>query len=298
MSQPSEMPAGTIYDIGYQNYDGPRLGRAHAVRALVAHGLNTIFGIGRGERAKVVPVALLGLALIPAIIQAWMGAATEGAVRMVEYHSYFNQIEVVFLLFCAGQAPELVTTDQQHRVLPLYLSRPLHRVDYAAGKLAALVSALLFIGLLGQLIILAGRVFALEDVLAGLRAERADVLPILASSLIAALVMATISLAIAAHMKTRTLASAAIVAFFMITAALGPLLALALPAGAARYMILTNPVLTLSGTAHWLFDVPAALPRSALARSDLAGHMYAYAAAAWIATATAAFLARYLRIRA
>jgi ABC-2 type transport system permease protein len=296
MSQPTEAAAGTIYDIGYRNYDGPRLGRAHAVRALIVHGLRTIFGIGRGERAKVVPVALLGLALIPAIIQAWMGAATEGAVRLVEYHSYFNQIEVVFLLFCAAQAPELVTTDQQYRVLPLYMSRPLRRADYAAGKLAALVIALLFIGLLGQLIILLGRVFAVEDVLAGLRAERADVLPILASSLIAALVMATISLAIAAHMKARTLASVAIVAFFMITAALGPLLALALPADVARYMILTNPILTLSGTALWLFDA-AAMPRSMLSRSDLGGHVYAYAAAAWIGAAAAVLFARYLRIR-
>ena len=25
-------PAGSIYDIGYRNYEGPRLGRGHAVR--------------------------------------------------------------------------------------------------------------------------------------------------------------------------------------------------------------------------------------------------------------------------
>jgi ABC-2 type transport system permease protein len=300
MTQPTDVPAvpaGMIYDIGYHSYDGPRLGRRHAVGALIGHGLRTIFGIGRGERAKVAPVVLVGLALIPAIIQSWLHAASQGAASMVAYHTYFHQIEMVFLLFCAAQAPELVSTDQQHRVLPLYLSRPLRRADYVAGKLGALVIALACIALLGQTILLAGRIFGLEDVLAGVRAERGELVPIVAASLLAALLMSSISLAIAAHMKARTLASVAIVAFFLIMAALGPLLSQALPDGAARYMILTNPVQTLSGAAHWLFDVEP-VGRTLLARSDLAGRTFGIAGAAWTVLATAVLFLRYARIRA
>jgi ABC-2 type transport system permease protein len=297
MSPPSEAPAGTIYDIGYQSYDGPRLGRTHAVTALIAHGLRTTAGIGRGERAKIAPVVLVGLALIPAVIQAWIGAASGNATVLVGYHSYIQQVDFILLLFCAAQAPELVTTDQQHRVLPLYLSRPLRRADYAAGKLAALAIALLVIALLGQTVLFAGRVFVNDDALAGLRAEGSALLPILVTTVAAALLLSSLSLAIAAHMRTRTLASVAIIAFFLVAAAMAPLLAQALPDGAARYMILANPSLALSGTSHWLFDAEP-LRRSMLARADLPGSAYAAAAAAWTAVAAGLLFARYQRIRA
>ncbi|HLQ49004.1 MAG TPA: ABC transporter permease, partial [Candidatus Dormibacteraeota bacterium] len=44
-------PTGSIYDIGYRRYEGPRLGRAHAIRSLFFHSLRSTFGIGRGGRA-------------------------------------------------------------------------------------------------------------------------------------------------------------------------------------------------------------------------------------------------------
>jgi hypothetical protein len=49
---------GSIYDIGYRKYDGPRLGRAHAVRSLFFHSLRSSYGIGRGGRAKIAPLVL------------------------------------------------------------------------------------------------------------------------------------------------------------------------------------------------------------------------------------------------
>ena len=60
--------AGSIYDLGYRKYDGPRLGRRHAVRALFGHSLRVSYGIGRGGRAKIAPIVLGGLAIIPAIV--------------------------------------------------------------------------------------------------------------------------------------------------------------------------------------------------------------------------------------
>ena len=36
-----------IHDIGYQRYDGPRLGRRHVFGALYIHGLRAAFGFGR-----------------------------------------------------------------------------------------------------------------------------------------------------------------------------------------------------------------------------------------------------------
>jgi ABC-2 type transport system permease protein len=297
MSQHTEPAAGTIYDIGYQRYDGERLGRAHALRTLIGHGVRTAFGIGRSERAKLVPGALLALALVPAIVQAWVGAAAGGAVRIVSYHDYFQQIEFLVMLFCAAQAPELVTTDQHNRVLPLYFSRPLRRTDYAFGKFSALVLAVLVLPLAGQVTLFTGRVFGAEDLIAGWQAERHAVLPLLATTVIASLLLASISLAIAAHMKARTLASAAIVAFFLVTGALAPLLNQALSGDAKRFTALANPLLVLSGTSHWLFD---ATPRrgSMLNFFDVPGPWYAAAAAAFTVLALALLFSRYHRLRA
>ena len=42
---------GTIYDIGYRRYDGPRLGRSGAVGAVVQAGVRAVFGLGRSGRA-------------------------------------------------------------------------------------------------------------------------------------------------------------------------------------------------------------------------------------------------------
>ena len=44
---------GTIYDIGYRHYDGPRLGRRGAVGAIVGAGLRAVFGFGRSGRSKI-----------------------------------------------------------------------------------------------------------------------------------------------------------------------------------------------------------------------------------------------------
>ena len=48
--------AGVIHDLGYRHYDGPRLGRGAIIRALYWHSLRSAYGIGRGAKAKIVPI--------------------------------------------------------------------------------------------------------------------------------------------------------------------------------------------------------------------------------------------------
>ena len=40
--------AGSIYDLGYRRYEGVRLGRGAAIRALAADSFRTTYGIGHG----------------------------------------------------------------------------------------------------------------------------------------------------------------------------------------------------------------------------------------------------------
>ena len=68
MTPAADTRAGSIYDLGYRRYEGPRLGRAHAIRSLVVHSFRTTFGLGRGGRAKVAPIVFGALAILPAVI--------------------------------------------------------------------------------------------------------------------------------------------------------------------------------------------------------------------------------------
>ena len=134
---------GNIYDLGYQGYDGPRLGRAAVVRGLLRRSLAEAYGIGRGGRAKIVPFVLLGLAVLPAILAvgiaalaAQAGAGAElGDPSPIRHETYQGLTSALVMLFCAAQAPELFGRDQRYGVLPLYFSRVLTRGDYATRSL-------------------------------------------------------------------------------------------------------------------------------------------------------------------
>src|ERR1039457_1496099 len=139
--------SGVIHDIGYQHYDGPRLGRPAIVRALCWHSLRSAFGIGRGIKAKIVPVITFVIMCLPAVANAV--SVANGTPRSINYDTYIFQLRVlVMIIFIAAQAPELVSRDLRSHVLPLYFSRPLRRLDYPLAKLAAFILACRLAGLL------------------------------------------------------------------------------------------------------------------------------------------------------
>src|SRR5688572_5894623 len=137
MTAPAEPTTGTIYDIGYRHYDGPRLGRRGAVTAIFSAGLRAVFGMGRSARSKIVPWGLVMLGLTPAAVAVAIRVLVGDIVELYSYDNYLWGIGALFTIFVAAQAPELVVNDMRHRVLPLYFSRPIRRLDYVAAKLAA-----------------------------------------------------------------------------------------------------------------------------------------------------------------
>src|SRR5450755_1406419 len=77
--------SGVIHDIGYQHYDGPRLGRPAIIRALCWHSLRSAFGLGRGVKAKIVPVITFVIMCLPAIVNAAAVALNPSHQRIVSY---------------------------------------------------------------------------------------------------------------------------------------------------------------------------------------------------------------------
>src|SRR4029079_4874379 len=165
---------GSIYDLGYRRYEGPRLRRAYAVRSMIVHSFRTTYGLGRGGRAKIAPLVLGGLAVLPAVlvVGALTLAARLGVQRHLEgaspisYESYFSSIGAIIALFCAAQAPELFGRDQRHGVLTLYFGRALRRTDYALARLAGFALALLLLLLFPMAILFIGRGLLSTDIAA------------------------------------------------------------------------------------------------------------------------------------
>lgn len=135
-----------IHNIGYRRYDGPRLERRDAAKAIYSQTLRGAFGIGRGIGGKFFPWLLTGSALLPAlilvIVQASMPADPEiGPQAIIGLNHYTTFIIAVPMLFIASQAPQAFSRDLRFKVLPLYFSRPVTYRDYANARLLGLWTA-------------------------------------------------------------------------------------------------------------------------------------------------------------
>lgn len=289
---------GTIYDIGYRHYDGPRLGRREAITALVGQGLRAVFGLGRSGRSKILPWGAVVLAVMPAgvavAIRVLAGELGE-AITMWNYENYLWSIGALLPIFLAAQAPELVVNDMRHHVLPLYFSRPIGRADYVIAKLLALSLGLLALTLVPVLVLFLGRVLSEADIVTALGND-ADALPgILGSAVMHAVVLASLGLAVSSLAGRRAYAAAAILAIYLVGSAIGGILG-EIGGPVADLAPLANPLAILDGARQWLFGGTAV--GSPVETSDLPLPMYGLATLVLAAACWAVLWLRYRRVRA
>lgn len=250
--QPSPEPTGTIYDIGYRGYDGPRLGRRGAIGAILWAGLRSVFGMGRSARSKILPWGAVILAVIPAGVAVAIRVLANDIVELYNYENYLWETGALLPIFVAAQAPELVVNDMRHRVLPLYFSRPISRLDYVLSKLTALTIALLALTLLPVLLLFVGRTLAAEDVLASVGDEIGSFPGIVGSGLLHAVVLASIGLAICAVAGRRAYAAGAVLALFLIGSVTSGIFQ-EQGGGLAAAAPFVHPLAILDGARDWLF---------------------------------------------
>jgi ABC-2 type transport system permease protein len=300
-SRAASSATGSIYDLGYRKYDGPRLGRPHAVRALFAHSLRVSYGIGRGGRAKIAPIVLGGIAIIPAIVGIGVLAlarqmgAPGGVVEdasPIQHDTYFGIISTLVMLFCAAQVPEVLGRDQRYNLLSLYFSRALRREDYAVARLAGVVAAILVFVLLPQAIIFLGLVLSAPDVAAEFGDELAFVPPILAQGALISVLLGSVSAAIASFTPRRLYATTAIIVVLAVVPVVGGILVRLDAPALARFVALASPMDILEATNAILFDTNSS--SDVVFRADLPDLAY-FAAAAVISAAAIAILIRRFR---
>lgn len=200
-------PTGVIHDLGFRHYDGPRLGRRGVVQALFLESLRGAFGLGRSTRSKIMPFLLLAGVLLPALIVAVVLNLSGAQSLPVGYAEYQAVSSPLLMLYVAGQAPASVARDLRFRVVSLYFSRPLARADYVRAKLAALSLAVVLLTALPVLVLLVGALLAGLDPWQQAR----EVLVALVGLVLLAVLLAGLSLVVAALTPRRGLGVAAVV---------------------------------------------------------------------------------------
>jgi ABC-2 type transport system permease protein len=293
---PRESATGAIYDLGYRGYDGPRLGRRAAFATLFWASLRAAFGLGRAGRSKLVPWGLSAIMIVPAGVAGAIQALAPGGLSPFNYDNYLWDLQPILTLFVAAQAPELVSSDQRNHVLSLYFSHALARSDYALAKFGAMAAALFMLALAPLLVIFFATILASTDVVATFGDQLGNVPQIIGAPLIYALPLAALGMAIASFTPRRAYATGAVIAVFLVTAAVGGILS---EAGRGRLSLvapLLNPLVLIDGTRDWLLG--NTIPDSPVSGADLDLWVFGVLTAILTLIGITATLWRYRRIAA
>ena len=295
----ADAPAGAIYDVGYQRYEGTRLGRRHATWALYIHSLRGVFGIGRSLSSKVGPIGLGVIAFLPAIVRLGISAIFPEEVAPEEIglfrpEGYYFVIWIVLVIFCAVVAPELVGRDQRTNTLSLYFSRALRRQDYALAKFAALTTGMLAITAVPQIMMFAGNGLAANNFFDYLQDKWADLPAIIGSAILLSCLIASISLVIAAQTPRRAYSTVGILAAFLLTSTIAASV-FGADENSGRFVLLLSPFQVAQGFTLWFFDA-AADAGILFAEANFNGVVYAIAAVLVTLLMLALLIRRYEKI--
>ncbi|MBL0940313.1 MAG: ABC transporter permease [Gemmatimonadaceae bacterium] len=216
VSASSIAESSVIHDLGYRRYDGPREGARGAFHALTWQGVRALLGIGRPLKAKVVPIFVTVVSMLPGLAAVAAAGASGGQIP-IRYGATLGPQLIMFILLGAAQAPELFSRDQQHRVLPLYFTRDITRNQYSAARLLALFTVMFAICLAPLLLLYIGEIGIAKEPAKTFAEMRGKIGPVLALATATAWVIATVSALLASLTSRRAYATAAIIAAFLVT---------------------------------------------------------------------------------
>ena len=134
-----------IHDQGYRRYGGDRTPVGHAWSVIARAGIRTLLS----KRAFIALLLLAWLPFIVRAVQIYAATSLPQAAFLAPDARMFRQFleqQEVFLFFITVYAGAgLIATDRRANALQIYLSKPLTRFEYIAGKLAILITFLLFV---------------------------------------------------------------------------------------------------------------------------------------------------------
>jgi ABC-2 type transport system permease protein len=206
-----------ILDQGYRPYVGARRGPAGAVRSLAWHSTLRALGLRRTFWAKLLPIASITIAYLPAAVFVGVAALLPGELEnevLPEYAEYYGFISAAIILFVAAVGPEVLCPDRRTGVLGLYLASPLTRDTYLLAKVIAVLPVLAMVTLGPPLLLLVGLTLA-DAGPDGLGEFLLLLLRVVASGMAVAAAYTALSLAAASLTERRAVASGGIILFLL-----------------------------------------------------------------------------------
>lgn len=290
---PAQRGEDVIHNIGYRNYEGPRLGRRYARTSLFQQSLRGAYGLGRSAKSKVLPMLLFAVMCVPAAIVVAVTVFTKAKQMPVGYNEYVIAMQPVIGVYIAATAPQAVSLDLRFRVVPLYFSRPIERSDYVGAKYAALSAAIFVFTATSVLILYIGALLAKLD----FGDETKGFALGLVCCAVFSVLHAGIALAVAAVTPRRGFGVAAIIAVltipYMLVNALQAISASQDNDPAVGWLGLASPGSLVDGLQSKLLDGKHAFPGGPADLTDLQVSVYALLTAVLIAGTYALLLRRY-----
>ena len=180
--------------------------------------LRAMFGLGRPAKAKVIPALVMIVTMLPALAIITAASASNGQVP-IKYGQQVGGQLFLFVLFLAAQSPEVLSRDQQHRLLPLLFTRDVTRTSYASARFLAIFTAMFIVALAPMLLLYVGQIGIAKDPAAAFRTMGDRAWPVLAQATLSAFALTGIGAALAAWTPRRAYATAAIFGTFLLLAA-------------------------------------------------------------------------------
>ena len=239
---------GTVFDIGYQKYTGPREGRNRARLSVFKDGVRTSLGFGRGARAKVLPWFFIGVLVAIALIMALVAGAANrfgspeevAQLNLPSHSDYYGIASIIFFVFAAVGAPELLCPDRRDGVIHLYLVRPLTGSDYICARWCAFFMVMLAVAWLPQIILAIGLTMGDPEPAGYFRDNWPDIPRFLAAGVPLAAYTTTLALVTAAFTTRRAYASVFLVGLFVITTPFTTGLAMEIGGTAGQWISMFN----------------------------------------------------------
>ncbi|MGI8756195.1 MAG: ABC transporter permease [Acidimicrobiales bacterium] len=225
MSAPetTDFTEARIIDRGYRSYDGPRTGVRGAITTVIRHSVQRALGLRRTVWAKVLPLAAVLIAYLPAVVFIGVVALFPKQRRSSEfllptYGDYYGFIIAAIMVFVALVAPEVLCTDRRSGMLGVYLASPLDRTTYLVAKAAAIASVLSLVCLGPPLLLLVANVLQSQGP-EGLSATLTTLGHVLVAGLALTALFTGLTMGIASFTDRKSVATAAIILVLLVSIA-------------------------------------------------------------------------------
>jgi len=242
-----------IIDRGYRHYDGERTGVSGAVKGLTTHSIQRALGMRRSIWAKLLPVATIVIAYLPAIV--FVGVIALFPVEDVPhdflptYGDYYGYVIAAIMLFVAFVAPEVLCTDRRTGMLGVYLSSPLDRDSYLFGKALAIAGSLSLVCLGPPLLLLVANVLQSQGP-TGLGDILLTFARVIGAGIALTLMYTGITMGVASLTDRKSVATASIILLFLISITVTGILTAAGTAVGVRAISPTLVSLDLASRIH------------------------------------------------